>query len=115
MVSLPRAELATYLIQDLGTEPDLCQLEVEGFSNCAWKPRHPVRHCSRQDEGSNQAREGSSLALLPDRTGFGVMGTDQAESRDSGPALAATGQEPRQFPPSFRASASLSGGRNHTQ
>lgn len=73
---LLHAELATYLIQDLGAEPDLRQLEVEGFSDRAWKPRHPVRHCARQGGGSNQAREGSSLASLPDGTGFGVMGTE---------------------------------------
>ena len=35
MMILPGAEFTTYLIQDLGTEPDLCQLVVEGLSNSA--------------------------------------------------------------------------------
>ena len=43
LARMPGAESATYLVQDLGAEPHLCQLVVGGISDHAWKPRSPVR------------------------------------------------------------------------
>lgn len=37
MANQPGA-VGPYLVQDVGAEPDLCQLVVEGISRGAWKP-----------------------------------------------------------------------------
>lgn len=42
--NLHQHEWATNLVQDLSTEASLCELILKGVSNCAWKPRNPVKY-----------------------------------------------------------------------
>lgn len=63
MESLPGAEPATYLVQDLGAEPDLCQLVVEGISDRAWKPRSPVRLLWATVKGETKSGKGPAWPL----------------------------------------------------